>query len=294
MEERLIEIVRLCTKYALNIISITLKHNETSIAVSQNDKGNCRRIKSKCEDHKLIEYLCLLANINVNDSQYIPQTKEFELVIDDKNIKFRIAIISSAESINCILKILNQEVKNIDDDIKYVQYQLTNMVNKQYGGLIVLSGPTGSGKTTTAYSLLKQQNNAKIYSVEDPIEVYIDNVIQIAVSENTGLDVKEAVKQISRHNVDLLFIGECRDSDALNAAINAAARGTIVLTTMHASSCEKAIGKMQELCNNKDLLKKVLTMVTYQKMDIIDKKKVVSYKIMDYIDLQHCKLLQSE
>ena len=156
-------------------------------------------------------------------------------------------------------------------------------------GLILFSGPTGSGKTTTLYSLLKCVRNKKIYSIEDPIEVYHDNLIQLSVNEARGFDYAEGIKQILRHDPDIIMIGEIRDEKAAKMAVVAANTGHLVLSTIHTSRASGCISRMSELGVNEDHLYENLLCVSNQRMLINAKtrEKVVLYEIMDSKEIEY-------
>ncbi|MBQ2079664.1 MAG: Flp pilus assembly complex ATPase component TadA, partial [Erysipelotrichaceae bacterium] len=154
---------------------------------------------------------------------------------------------------------------------------------------ILFSGPTGSGKTTTLYSLLKCVRNKKIYSIEDPIEVYHDNLIQLSVNEARGFDYAEGIKQILRHDPDIIMIGEIRDEKAAKMAVVAANTGHLVLSTIHTSRASGCISRMSELGVNEDHLYENLLCVSNQRMLINAKtrEKAVLYEIMDSKEIEY-------
>ncbi len=150
---------------------------------------------------------------------------------------------------NGVLRILNCRQGLSLDQLTYDQE--VQAVFKRWllahSGLIVFSGLTGSGKTTTMYSLLALMGDKTIYSLEDPIEVVQDNIIQLEINEKIGFDYDEGIKQELRHNPDVLMIGEIRDEKTAKMAVRAALTGVLVLTSLHARNISSSVNRLLEL-----------------------------------------------
>lgn len=116
-------------------------------------------------------------------------------------------------------------------------------------GLIVFTGPTGSGKTTTLYSLLNACNdkiNRNVITLEDPIEKHADHILQVQVNEKAGITYASGLRAILRHDPDIIMVGEIRDEETAKVAIRAALTGHLVLTTMHTKDAKGAIYRLLE------------------------------------------------
>lgn len=172
----------------------------------------------------------------------------------------------------------NRTITYSDEKIDYLREQM----NKN-NGLILLTGATGSGKTTLGYSLLNDQKNKKIYTIEDPIEEYFDNFIQLQVNEDTGFDYANGIKQILRHEPDIIYIGEICDEKTAKMAVFAANTGRLVLATMHATSFQNAIDKMIDYGVDKNELNNVLLCSTNQRLfhDEMSNKYLADVSILD-------------
>ena len=288
MEERLVALLRLALKYNATDIHFMMRYQEVSIEMRID--GLCRKVKGRFEDYKLLRYLQYLANLDVGNIM-TPQTGQFEMEVDGDLLSLRFAVINKVNYTNGVLRILNSKIRVSADSLSSISYQnqyFKALLNHSCG-LILFSGPTGSGKTTTLYSLLKCVRNKKIYSIEDPIEVYHDNLIQLSVNEARGFDYAEGIKQILRHDPDIIMIGEIRDEKAAKMAVVAANTGHLVLSTIHTSRASGCISRMSELGVNEDHLYENLLCVSNQRMLINAKtrEKVVLYEIMDSKEIEY-------
>lgn len=288
MEERLLALLRLALKYNATDIHFMMRYQEVDIDMRID--GICRKVKGKFEDYKLIRYLQYLANLDVGNIM-TPQTGQFEMEVDGNLLSLRFAIINKVNYSNGVLRILNSKIRVSADSLSGIEKQnlyFKALLNRGCG-LILFSGPTGSGKTTTLYSLLKAVRNKKIYSIEDPIEVYHDNLIQLSVNEAMDFDYAEGIKQILRHDPDIIMIGEIRDEKAAKMAVVAANTGHLVLSTIHTSRASGCISRLVELGVNEEHLYENLLCVSNQRM-LVNRKnheKVVLYEIMDRKEIEY-------
>ncbi|MBP5280223.1 MAG: Flp pilus assembly complex ATPase component TadA, partial [Erysipelotrichaceae bacterium] len=220
----------------------------------------------------------------------VPQTGQFEMEVEGILLSLRFAVISTLNNTNGVLRILNSRLKVNADNLSNIERQnayFKSLLRKDCG-LILFSGPTGSGKTTTLYSLLESVSDRKIYTIEDPIEVYHDSFVQLAVNEAIHFDYAEGVKQILRHDPDIIMIGEIRDEKAARMAVMAANTGHLVLSTIHTSRASSCISRMMELGVNEDNLYENLLCVSNQKMMVNknNEQKIVLYEIMDRNEIE--------
>lgn len=287
MEERLMALLRLAIKYNATDIHFTVNYQEVEIEMRIN--GELKKVKSQFEDYKLIRYLQYLSNLDVGNIM-TPQTGQFETEVDGVLLSMRFAVISKLNYTNGVLRILNSRLKIDADSLSIFKRQNSYFKSllKKDCGLILFSGPTGSGKTTTLYSLLESVNKRKIYTIEDPIEVFHDGFVQLSVNEAVHFDYAEGVKQILRHDPDIIMIGEIRDEKAAKMAVIAANTGHLVLSTIHTSRASSCISRMVELGVNEDNLYENLICVSNQRMMINknNERKIVLYEIMDEDEIE--------
>ncbi|MEG0275509.1 MAG: ATPase, T2SS/T4P/T4SS family [Coprobacillus sp.] len=199
---------------------------------------------------KLMNYIKYKSMINMN-YKLLPQTGDFIVSISQKDYYLRISYLPTLDFESIVIRILNnhepltiEELTHLDD-IKSYLYWLTH----QSSGLFLISGATGSGKSTTLYTLLDEiskQDNKNIITIEDPIEMHKEKCLQIELNEKLGITYHQTLKQILRHDPDVIMIGEIRDEDTAKVAITCALTGHLVLTTIHASN---AILSLKRLIN---------------------------------------------
>lgn len=281
METRLLAILRLAIKYKATDIHFNLKHDDTEIFMRIDNVP--RRVKQQFGDDKLIRYLQYRSNLDVGNLTK-PQTGQFEIELDGNILSLRFAVINTYNSTNAVLRILNSNLKVEADNLSHIDGQNQHFKNllKKDNGLILFSGPTGSGKTTTLYSLLRSVENSIVYTIEDPIEVYSDKFVQLQINEKLGFDYEAGIKQVLRHDPDIIMIGEIRDDKAAKMAVRAANTGHLVLSTIHASSASSCVSRMVDLGVNENHLYEMLLCLVNQKM-VVNKnnEKQVIYEIMD-------------
>lgn len=237
---------------------------------------------------RLFNYLQYLAHLDPTSSAM--QSGGFTYFYRGSYYDFRLATINSVQKCDGVLRVLNCHNGLSLSQLTYdasVQKLFCELL-KQRSGLIVFSGLTGCGKTTTMYSLLADLPGKSIYSLEDPIEVVQENIIQLAISEKQGLDYEQAIKQILRHNPDILMIGEIRDEKAAKMSIRAALTGTLVLTSLHAGSATMAISRLLDLGVRANDLAEVTLMIFNQRLVKLRKQKQYT-GVYDYLNNQQVR-----
>ena len=288
MENRLNALLRLALKHNASDIHITNKQNEIAIEMRIDD--DIYKVKSEPKDIRLLKYLQYLANLDIGNL-IRPQTGQFEWVVDDKIISLRFALIHDVRMDNGVLRILNEDIKEKSESLilDHPQYDSFKKALLKRAGLLIFSGPTGSGKTTTIYTLLNGIKNRKIFTIEDPIEIRFDSYIQIMINENIGLTYDEAIKQVLRHDPDIIMIGEIRDEITAKMAIRAANTGHLVITSLHAGSSKLAIERLLELGVEKGQLRNVLIGIANQRLYKLNNshKKIAVYESMNDEDIAY-------
>jgi len=240
------------------------------------------------DEYKLFNYLQYKAHLDVTSQQ--PQSGSFSYFYKGYYYDFRLATVISNNLKDGVLRILNCHQGLKIEQLTFqkdIQETMLNLLNKK-SGLVLFAGLTSQGKTTTMYSLLKMIKNKTIYSLEDPIEVVQDNIVQLQINETIKFGYDEGIKQILRHNPDILMIGEIRDEQTAKMAIRAALTGTLVLSSLHAKSKTSAIRRLLELsCSSDDLKEVLLALFTQRLVKLKSKKQYVC--IYDYLSNEQLK-----
>lgn len=282
MEQRLQDCLRIALKYDVSDIHMSLMKDK-SMKVEMRIHGTIIPIQSKKYDTAFFHYLLYRANLDVSKAR-LPQTGCFETVVDGKPIALRFAIVSGFAVTSGVLRILNHNA-NLSISNLAIYKDSTNWLKSipnHRVGLFIFSGPTGSGKTTTMYTILNSIQGKKIFTLEDPVEVYSSSYIQLAVNERGPFTYEDGIKQLMRHDPDIIMIGEIRDEKAANMAIRCALTGHLVLTSIHASSCVGAIHRMLDLHVDKSALQTTLAGISNQRLyDTYQNTKASIFEYMD-------------
>lgn len=217
---------------------------------------------------QFINYLKMKSGIDVF-SALKPQTGKFQIVVNDVNYHIRCAYLMNKDLESIVLRILNPPQFYKFEDIFIFMHQVEiKSLLKQTSGLILFSGTTGSGKTTSLYLCMDELRNHKIYSVEDPIEIYRDHMVQLEVNTESQFGFLEAIKQVLRHDPNIIVIGEIRSYEEAEAAFRCALSGHLVLSTIHANSAELTIRRLLDFGIRKELIYDSLLAVVYQSLSI--------------------------
>lgn len=215
-------------------------------------------------------YIKLISNIDITQTR-IPQDSRFSILINDYTYDFRVSVMPTIESESIVIRILDK--KNINKSIEDLGlssniYAILKKALSLTQGLILVTGPTGAGKTTTLYSVLKElnSNEKKIITVEDPVEYKIDSISQIAVNNKIGLSFEIVLKNILRQDPDIIFIGEIRDRFSLDIALQASLTGHLVLASIHSNNSVETILRLMDLEADPFLISSSLKLIFSQRL----------------------------
>jgi len=239
----------------------------------------------------LLSYLLYLAKLDISFKSK-PQTGMFNHYHNYKRYFIRVAMMQSFENLSVVLRILNQyrfkKFNDLCENWMSVK-KLESLLDHEYG-IIAFSGPTGSGKTTTAYTLLNQFDNRAIYTIEDPIEINFENLVQIQVNEQLGFGFEQGIKHILRHDPDIIFIGEIRDSNSAKMAVRCALSGHLVVVTVHSATTYSTLNRFLDFGVNRQDLTEVMKVIVNQRLyyesqrerylanyDILDKEEILDW-----------------
>jgi len=200
----------------------------------------------------IISRIKVMSELDISEKR-IPQDGRFKLKVRDRNIDFRVSILPTIFGEDSVIRILDRETMvskkgefRLDsmDLPKGELFRIRRMINAPYG-MFLMTGPTGSGKTTTLYRALSEVNSrdVKIITIEDPVEYQLKGITQIPVNEKTGLTFARGLRSILRHDPDKILVGEIRDSETAQIALQSALTGHLVFTTVHANSSFEVINR---------------------------------------------------
>lgn len=199
----------------------------------------------------LIARLKIIGNMDIAERR-MPQDGHARIIHQNNNVDFRISVMPSVKGESAVIRILNKEVgmmplQNLgfmDRDLK----KLNHLISHNHG-MVLVTGPTGSGKSTTLYAALNEvkKRGPHIITVEDPVEYDMDDVVQIQVNNTIDYTFAEALRHILRHDPDVIMIGEIRDLETANIAVKAALTGHLVFSTLHTNNAPSSITRLTEM-----------------------------------------------
>lgn len=199
----------------------------------------------------VISRIKVLSNMNISENR-IPQDGRIKMSIAGRPVDLRVSTLPTAYGESVVLRVLDKSVVNLDlealslpDDILETIRELVARPN----GIFVVTGPTGSGKTTTLYSALREVNKVKtkILTAEDPVEYEIDGIMQVAVNHQVGLDFASALRSFLRQDPDKIMVGEIRDIETAQIAVQASLTGHVVLSTLHTNDAPGAVTRLIDM-----------------------------------------------
>lgn len=199
----------------------------------------------------LVSRIKVLSKLDIAEKR-LPQDGRFSITIDGRDIDFRVSTLLSKNGEKVVLRILDASTALIELSRVIIAdkiYQVLRRMLFQPHGVILVSGPTGSGKTTTMYSMLNERKSKElnIVTVEDPIEYSIPGITQVQINEAIGLGFSTVLRTILRQDPDVILVGEIRDSDTAKMAFEAGLTGKLVISSFHANNSLSALVRLFEL-----------------------------------------------
>jgi type IV pilus assembly protein PilB len=204
----------------------------------------------------LISRLKVMAELDIAEKR-VPQDGRFKLRIGQRDIDFRVSILPSVFGEDVVIRILDKS--SLTEGVKQLSLETLGMseqtlkkfrkaIHEPYG-MVLMTGPTGSGKTTTLYAALSELNNGeeKIITIEDPVEYQLDGIVQIPVNEKKELTFARGLRSILRHDPDKIMVGEIRDAETAKIAVQSALTGHLVFTTVHANNAFDVISRFSHM-----------------------------------------------
>jgi type IV pilus assembly protein PilB len=210
-----------------------------------------RFVLNKREYPALINKIKITANLDIAEKR-LPQDGRINFKSEREQFDIRVSILPTLHGEKVVLRLLNNNAANIDlEKVGFSKFDLANYMHgiKRPNGIILISGPTGSGKTTTLYATLKYLNKEtrNILTIEDPIEYTLPGINQVQLKESIGLNFASALRTFLRQDPDVIMVGEIRDAETANMAIRAALTGHLVLSTVHTNSAWGTVSRLIDM-----------------------------------------------
>ncbi|MEA1935993.1 MAG: type II secretion system ATPase GspE [Thermodesulfobacteriota bacterium] len=199
----------------------------------------------------LVSRVKIMAKLNIAEKR-LPQDGRIDIKIGDRNVDIRVSVIPTAFGERVVLRLLDKTstiFKLTDLGIDSERFDLFNNLIKSPYGIVLVTGPTGSGKTTTLYAALSTINNPEIniITIEDPIEYQIEGIGQIQVNPKIDLTFAKGLRSIVRQDPDVILVGEIRDSETAEIAIQSSLTGHLVFSTLHTNDAASAITRIVDM-----------------------------------------------
>lgn len=227
---------------------IHLKSNANGLVIENRIDGvlnHIGEVRGRETADQAISRIKVMAELDIAEHR-IPQDGRFKVGLDGRDVDFRVSIMPSNFGEDAVLRILDK--KSLSDELSgfsldslgfdaTLKEEIRRLSKEPYG-MLLMTGPTGSGKTTTLYAILTEINTGldKIVTIEDPIEYELPGILQIPVNEKKGLTFAKGLRSILRHDPDKIMVGEIRDAETAQIAVQSALTGHLVFTSVHANN----------------------------------------------------------
>src|SRR6201997_4153045 len=211
-----------------------------------------------------------MANMNIAERR-LPQDGRIQKHIAGRNVDLRVSTLPTQFGESLVLRVLDRSIVNLDLEAlgmpDYIYNFLLEMIERP-NGIFIATGPTGSGKTTTLYSCLRRINtiDSKLITVEEPVEYDLEGIVQVPVIEGIGLTFARALRSFLRQDPDRIMVGETRDLETAQIAIQASLTGHLVFTTLHTNDAPGAITRLIDMGVEPFLISSTLEAVLGQRL----------------------------
>jgi MSHA biogenesis protein MshE len=225
----------------------------------------------------------------------MPQDGSFSLNVSDRELDVRLSTMPIQDGESIVMRLLDQSKGLLSLEVLGMPEQLTTRFRHQVKrphGMVLVTGPTGSGKTTTIYAALNERNNPgeKIITVEDPVEYKLPRVNQVEINPQIGLDFNAVLRSVLRQDPDVILIGEIRDEESMDMGLRSAMTGHLVFSTLHTNDAVSTVSRMIEMGGQGYLLAATLKLVVAQRLvrrvcPHCQKKQVLESYEQEWVDL---------
>jgi general secretion pathway protein E len=218
----------------------------------------------------VVSRIKVMAGINIAERR-LPQDGRIRVGVEGKEIDFRVATAPTLHGESVVMRILDRQDVSLDFDALGFDGKTKSVIRSAISrphGIVLVTGPTGSGKTTTLYAALKEVStpDKKILTVEDPVEYVLEGINQVTVRPQIGLTFAHALRSFLRHDPDIMMVGEIRDKETAEIAIQAALTGHLVLSTLHTNTAAAAITRLLDMGIDDYLLTSTVHLILGQRL----------------------------
>jgi type IV pilus assembly protein PilB len=199
----------------------------------------------------LVTRVKVMANLDIAETR-IPQDGRIELAIGGRPVDLRVSTLPTAHGESCVMRVLDRSVVQLDLGnlgLRPEEMATVRKLSSLPNGIVLVTGPTGSGKTTTLYSVLQDVNtpDLKIITTEDPVEYDLEGIIQIPINDEIGVSYARVLRTILRQDPDVILVGEIRDKETAQIAVEAALTGHLVFSTLHTNDAPSAVMRLVDI-----------------------------------------------
>ena len=218
----------------------------------------------------VISRVKVMANMNIAERR-LPQDGRIQKNIAGRTVDLRVSTLPTQFGESVVLRVLDRSTVNLDLEMlgmpDYIHQYILEVINRP-NGIFIATGPTGSGKTTTFYSCLRKINtiDSKLLTAEEPVEYDLEGIVQVPVNENVGLTFARVLRSFLRQDPDRIMVGETRDLETAQIAIQASLTGHLVFTTLHTSDAPGAVTRLIDMGVEPFLISSTLEAVLGQRL----------------------------
>jgi type IV pilus assembly protein PilB len=218
----------------------------------------------------IISRIKIMANMDIAERR-VPQDNRIELVVGGNPIDLRVSTLPTVFGESCVMRVLDRSVVALDLERLGMREEELGFFREcvtQPNGIVLVTGPTGSGKTTTLYSVLNEANSpeVKIITTEDPVEYDLDGIVQVPIREDIGVTYSACLRSILRQDPDKILVGEIRDLETAEIAIEASLTGHLVFSTLHTNDAASTITRLLDMGIEPFLLSATLYAIVAQRL----------------------------
>lgn len=279
------------------VSDIHIEPEEDSVRVRYRIDGDLveHMVLSKRSLSAIITRVKIMGHLNIAENR-VPQDGRVEMELGDRRIDLRISIMPTVYGEKIVIRLLDRANKMLtlpEMGMNVLSYERFHHIIDAPNGIILVTGPTGSGKSTTLYATLMEINNVKknVITVEDPVEYKLKGINQTQVNEKAGLTFAKCLRSILRQDPDIIMIGEIRDGETAQIAVRAAITGHLVLSTLHTNDTASTIARLADMGIEPYMISSSVVGVAAQRLV---KKICVNCKTTYEASPVECKILEKE